>query len=613
MTSIFKINHCRVRARRSRQEIEWSWAKAKAPIERLSRLSVGELPLNDREILHVFAQRLTTYRDRLAMLKLLLTTEAPKMGHALGDDGRQSLRVEGLDFCPVTRDLESLPRSAQTLIRMHECVPYLLQQHDQLEKQAIAATDSQADAPQKVIVGPVEDFFARGREVARLADQGLPLTPQSIQSFEDPEDALNQAEVGLKQVLAGQVLSEEDLERLLADDAGLIPVVDARYDSQAGAWTAYSIELRGLVAEAGTFDELRQKITARLPELALENGYPEPAAYEFRIVVSHRVLPRVDTASAHITPAGGNVFEDLGFPPNEAANLQADSRARIAERWLQENSAAIESSNAYIETHGLPLGGIGTQPPQTGFASRVAAEARKLAGLVGATSDGELLEMAKTVDWSMVSSEFEAVVAKYARGVERYATRIIELVLLPQLSYQVGVEVQLALADMEDCLDDYDSAVIDAQVAAAWDAIAPDLAVRRGHLRALEPIRTLTALREACAETLALHARLDQGSQAYRNEFSLPYDAVDDVLRAGALSENDKTSILVASADRAWKKTSMVLVRAARALGLTVCDAVLGELASCIPSAVAEGLLETQGDLEQWLYSEIRLKARDGH
>ena len=27
----------------------------------------------------------------------------------------------------------------------------------------------------------------------------------------------------------------------------------------------------------------------------------------------------------------------------------------IAERWLQENHAALESSNSYVERHGLPL------------------------------------------------------------------------------------------------------------------------------------------------------------------------------------------------------------------------------------------------------------------
>lgn len=30
--------------------------------------------------------------------------------------------------------------------------------------------------------------------------------------------------------------------------------------------------------------------------------------------------------------------------------------ARRAEVWLEENKAAMESSNAYVEEHGLPLG-----------------------------------------------------------------------------------------------------------------------------------------------------------------------------------------------------------------------------------------------------------------
>lgn len=30
--------------------------------------------------------------------------------------------------------------------------------------------------------------------------------------------------------------------------------------------------------------------------------------------------------------------------------------ARRAQLWLEENKAAIESSNAYVEEHGLPLG-----------------------------------------------------------------------------------------------------------------------------------------------------------------------------------------------------------------------------------------------------------------
>jgi predicted transcriptional regulator len=36
----------------------------------------------------------------------------------------------------------------------------------------------------------MEDFFARGKETARLLDQKKPLTPRRIISFEDPEDLM---------------------------------------------------------------------------------------------------------------------------------------------------------------------------------------------------------------------------------------------------------------------------------------------------------------------------------------------------------------------------------------------------------------------------------------
>jgi len=50
----------------------------------------------------------------------------------------------------------------------------------------------------------------------------------------------------------------------------------------------------------------------------------------------------IDTASRHITPADGNVFADLGFEPEEAATLKAESQRRISES---------------IITHVTPVGG----------------------------------------------------------------------------------------------------------------------------------------------------------------------------------------------------------------------------------------------------------------
>jgi hypothetical protein len=40
----------------------------------------------------------------------------------------------------------------------------------------------------------------------------------------------------------------------------------------------------------------------------------------------------IETQSAHITPAGGKVFADFGFDPEESAALQAETQRIIAEK-----------------------------------------------------------------------------------------------------------------------------------------------------------------------------------------------------------------------------------------------------------------------------------------
>ena len=47
-----------------------------------------------------------------------------------------------------------------------------------------------------------------------------------------------------------------------------------------------------------------------------------------------------DLKSAHITPANGNVFADLGFSPKQAKAMLADADARIAKtRKLKQDAA----------------------------------------------------------------------------------------------------------------------------------------------------------------------------------------------------------------------------------------------------------------------------------
>ena len=41
----------------------------------------------------------------------------------------------------------------------------------------------------------------------------------------------------------------------------------------------------------------------------------------------------------HVTPVGGNIFADLGFEPDEAARLLAETDAIISEKLSVKNSA----------------------------------------------------------------------------------------------------------------------------------------------------------------------------------------------------------------------------------------------------------------------------------
>ncbi len=50
----------------------------------------------------------------------------------------------------------------------------------------------------------------------------------------------------------------------------------------------------------------------------------------------------IETKSMHITPAGGNVFSDLGFEPEVAVELQANSNRIISEKLAIKNSLMNE-------------------------------------------------------------------------------------------------------------------------------------------------------------------------------------------------------------------------------------------------------------------------------
>lgn len=55
---------------------------------------------------------------------------------------------------------------------------------------------------------------------------------------------------------------------------------------------------------------------------------------------------KIDTKSRHITPADGNIFVDLGFSPDEAAQLYAESqRAVAAIKAAAEPDKKLDKSN----------------------------------------------------------------------------------------------------------------------------------------------------------------------------------------------------------------------------------------------------------------------------
>jgi len=60
----------------------------------------------------------------------------------------------------------------------------------------------------------------------------------------------------------------------------------------------------------------------------------------------------IDTESRHITPAGGNIFSDLGFNPEEAAILKARSDRIITEKLAIKESLMAEIAG-WIEEKNL--------------------------------------------------------------------------------------------------------------------------------------------------------------------------------------------------------------------------------------------------------------------
>jgi len=64
-------------------------------------------------------------------------------------------------------------------------------------------------------------------------------------------------------------------------------------------------------------------------------------------------MHNIDTKTSHITPAGGNVFLDLGFEPREAAALKEKSKKIIDKKLLGQCCPEMR-----VLTHGNSLNTI---------------------------------------------------------------------------------------------------------------------------------------------------------------------------------------------------------------------------------------------------------------
>jgi predicted XRE-type DNA-binding protein len=59
----------------------------------------------------------------------------------------------------------------------------------------------------------------------------------------------------------------------------------------------------------------------------------------------------IDTEVRHITKAGSNIFLELGFPPEEAKRLQAESKQQINDTQLLKEQLMTELASWMEENH----------------------------------------------------------------------------------------------------------------------------------------------------------------------------------------------------------------------------------------------------------------------
>ncbi|NKQ34344.1 MAG: XRE family transcriptional regulator [Chloroflexi bacterium] len=61
-------------------------------------------------------------------------------------------------------------------------------------------------------------------------------------------------------------------------------------------------------------------------------------------------MNEIDTSITHVTPPDGNVFADLGFPPDEAAKLKIKAQLMIQlGEWIKEENLKQEDAARLLQ------------------------------------------------------------------------------------------------------------------------------------------------------------------------------------------------------------------------------------------------------------------------
>lgn len=273
---------------------------------------------------------------------------------------------------------------------------------------------------------------------------------------------------------------------------------------------------------------------------------------------------------------------------------------RRVDALIRRSLADVDNDNQ-IEATGRPV-------DQQSYYRRLEAAADQLHALATARTEAYRQVQLVSIDWKLVADEFASAAGRYARSVERYASRAIANIASKLITYRDSMDLLRAMSDLEAHIVDFDPAEVDDDIAHAWENSVDEMDIARGIVRNIEPIRTLEELRAASGEKLATHRKLGQNSTAYHSGWSVLYtdQAIADLLRAEAMPMMETLDALLTGVGSEWKRTSLVLARVALTLNMTACDAVLAELSRAIWVAVEEGSIEARGDTELWEYSELR-------